>query len=78
MSLWYTFLIVVFLKYIRVSKLDTAKRLSEHIKVIWSKKLMSLAQKQTHPILSKPILDDLDKRIFNWMKGILLLMLITV
>ena len=31
-----------FLKYIRVSKLDTAKRLSEHIKANWSKKLMSV------------------------------------
>jgi hypothetical protein len=30
-----------FLKYIRVSKLDTAKRLSEHIKANWSKKLLS-------------------------------------
>jgi len=30
-----------FLKYIRVSKLDTAKRLSEHIKANWSKKLQS-------------------------------------
>ena len=29
-----------FLKYIRVSKLDTAKRLSAHIKANWSKKLM--------------------------------------
>ena len=28
-----------FLKYIRVSKLDTAKRLSEHIKANWSKRL---------------------------------------
>lgn len=32
-----------FLKYIRVSKLDTAKRLSEHIKANWSRKLMSVA-----------------------------------
>ncbi len=32
-----------FLKYIRVSKLDTAKRLSEHIKANWSKKLLSVA-----------------------------------
>ena len=31
-----------FLKYIRVSKLDTAKRLSAHIKAIWSKKLSSV------------------------------------
>lgn len=31
-----------FLKYIRVSKLDTAKRLSEHIKANWSKKLFVL------------------------------------
>jgi integrase len=31
-----------FLKYIKVSKLDTAKRLSEHIKVNWSKKLLSV------------------------------------
>ena len=31
-----------FLKYIRVSKLDTAKRLSEHIKANWSRKLMSV------------------------------------
>jgi integrase len=31
-----------FLKYIRVSKLDTAKRLSEHIKTNWSKKLMAV------------------------------------
>jgi hypothetical protein len=31
-----------FLKYIRVSKLDTAKRLSEHIKANWSKKLQML------------------------------------
>jgi integrase len=30
-----------FLKYIRVSKLDTAKRLSEHIKANWSKKLQT-------------------------------------
>ena len=30
-----------FLKYIKVSKLDTAKRLSEHIKVNWSRKLLS-------------------------------------
>jgi integrase len=30
-----------FLKYIRVSKLDTAKRLSDHIKLNWSKKLQS-------------------------------------
>jgi len=29
-----------FLKYIRVSKLDTAKRLSEHIKSNWNSKLM--------------------------------------
>ena len=32
-----------FLKYIRVSKLDTAKRLSEHIKANWSRKLLSVA-----------------------------------
>jgi len=32
-----------FLKYIRVSKLDTAKRLSAHIKANWSKKLLSVA-----------------------------------
>ena len=32
-----------FLKYIRVSKLDTAKRLNEHIKANWSRKLMSVA-----------------------------------
>ena len=32
-----------FLKYIRVSKLDTAKRLSEHIKTNWSRKLLSVA-----------------------------------
>lgn len=32
-----------FLKYIRVSKLDTAKRLSDHIKEKWSKKLLSVA-----------------------------------
>ena len=31
-----------FLKYIRVSKLDTAKRLSDHIKANWSKKLLSV------------------------------------
>ena len=31
-----------FLKYIRVSKLDTAKRLSAHIKANWSKKLSSV------------------------------------
>ncbi len=31
-----------FLKYIKVSKLDTAKRLSEHIKDNWSKKLLSV------------------------------------
>jgi integrase len=31
-----------FLKYIRVSKLDTAKRLSEHIKANWSKKLLAV------------------------------------
>jgi integrase len=31
-----------FLKYIRVSKLNTAKRLSEHIKANWSKKLMAV------------------------------------
>lgn len=31
-----------FLKYIRVSKLDTAKRLSAHIKEKWSKKLLSI------------------------------------
>lgn len=30
-----------FLKYIRVSKLDTAKRLSDHIKLNWSKKFQS-------------------------------------
>jgi integrase len=29
-----------FLKYIRVSKLDTAKRLSEHIKMTWKNKLL--------------------------------------
>lgn len=32
-----------FLKYIRVTKLDTAKRLSEHIKQNWNKKLLSVA-----------------------------------
>ena len=32
-----------FLKYIRVSKLDTAKRLSEHIKANWSRKLILVA-----------------------------------
>lgn len=32
-----------FLKYIRVTKLDTAKRLSEHIKKNWSGKLMKVA-----------------------------------
>ena len=32
-----------FLKYIRVSKLDTAKRLSEHIKKNWSSKLLKVA-----------------------------------
>ena len=31
-----------FLKYIRVIKLDTAKRLSEHIKANWSRKLLSV------------------------------------
>ncbi|MCX6204808.1 MAG: site-specific integrase [Bacteroidetes bacterium] len=31
-----------FLKYIRVSKLDTAKRLSAHIKEKWSKKLLAV------------------------------------
>jgi integrase len=31
-----------FLKYIRVTKLDTAKRLSEHIKQNWNKKLLSV------------------------------------
>jgi integrase len=31
-----------FLKYIRVSKLNTAKRLSEHIKANWSKKLQAV------------------------------------
>jgi integrase len=30
-----------FLKYIRVSKLDTAKRLNEHIKLNWKNKLIS-------------------------------------
>ena len=32
-----------FLKYIRVSKLDTAKRLSAHIKANWGKKLLSVS-----------------------------------
>ena len=32
-----------FLKYIRVSKLDTAKRMAEHIKQNWSKKLLRIA-----------------------------------
>lgn len=32
-----------FLKYIRVSKLDTAKRLSEHMKKNWSSKLLKIA-----------------------------------
>ncbi|HLY72273.1 MAG TPA: site-specific integrase [Puia sp.] len=32
-----------FLKYIRVSKLDTAKRLSEHIKKNWSQKMLKIA-----------------------------------
>lgn len=32
-----------FLKYIRVTKLDTAKRLSEHIKKNWSAKLLKVA-----------------------------------
>ena len=32
-----------FLKYIRVSKLDTAKRMAAHIKENWSKKLMRVA-----------------------------------
>jgi len=32
-----------FLKYIRVSKLDTAKRLSEHIKRNWSSKILKIA-----------------------------------
>jgi integrase len=32
-----------FMKYIRVTKLDTAKRLSEHIKKNWSGKLMKVA-----------------------------------
>ena len=32
-----------FLKYIRVSKLDTAKRLSEHIKKNWSEKMLRVA-----------------------------------
>lgn len=32
-----------FLKYIRVSKLDTAKRLSEHMKRNWSSKLLKIA-----------------------------------
>jgi integrase len=32
-----------FMKYIKVSKLDTAKRLSEHIKMNWSKKLLKVA-----------------------------------
>jgi hypothetical protein len=32
-----------FLKYIRVTKLDTAKRLSEHIKQNWIKKLLSVS-----------------------------------
>ena len=31
-----------FLKYIRVSKLDTAKRLNTHIKAMWSKKLLKV------------------------------------
>jgi hypothetical protein len=32
-----------FLKYIRVTKLDTAKRLSQHIKKNWSEKMMRVA-----------------------------------
>ena len=32
-----------FLKYIRVSKLDTAKRLNEHIKLKWNNNLMRVA-----------------------------------
>ncbi|HMK03693.1 MAG TPA: site-specific integrase [Ferruginibacter sp.] len=32
-----------FLKYIRVSKLDTAKRLAAHIKLNWSKKILKIA-----------------------------------
>ena len=32
-----------FMKYIKMSKLDAAKRLSEHIKVNWSKKLLRVA-----------------------------------
>jgi len=32
-----------FLKYIRVSKLDVAKRMSAHIKENWSKKLLKVA-----------------------------------
>lgn len=32
-----------FMKYIRVSKLDTAKRLNAHMKEMWSKKLLRLA-----------------------------------
>lgn len=32
-----------FLKYIRVSKLDTAKRLSQHIKMNWSEKMLKVA-----------------------------------
>jgi len=33
----------VFLKYIRVSKLDTAKRLNEHIKKNWNSKILKVA-----------------------------------
>jgi integrase len=32
-----------FLKYIRVSKLDAAKRLNAHIKAMWSRKLLKVA-----------------------------------
>ena len=32
-----------FLKYIKVSKLDTARRLNEHIKRNWSEKMLKIA-----------------------------------
>ena len=32
-----------FLQYIRVTKLDTAKRLNEHIKKMWSSKILKVA-----------------------------------
>ena len=36
-----------FMRYIRVTKLDAAKRLNTHMKTMWSRKLLNVAQKDT-------------------------------